>query len=138
MRITRQDFSLNPASADAIKRFRDSKPWQGAFAERWDKFMLLRQGLSEANSVAPILEFRGEENTRDPGNGVWASEINTIILVGKLSVVTFLYCFVMSCGVNRDGALEAAQRIFRHYFPRSFGGCRRVGDCLIRDQAMRN
>jgi len=138
MRPANPEFTLNPASVEAIKRFRASKPWRGTFAERFDKFMSLRQGLAEANDVAPILEFRGVEDGRNQGNGVWVSELNTIILVGKLSFVTFLYCFICSCGIDRDNALKSARKIFRHYFPRSFGGCRQVGDCLVRDQAMRN
>ncbi len=130
--------NLNPAAKTALKKFRASKPWRGTFEERWEKFMTLRQKLSEACDVAPILEFHGNEQLDRPGNGAWLGRRNTIVLTGKLSVVTFLMCFAGALGMTRDDALGWAQGIFRHYFPRSFGGCRRQGDLLLRDQAMRN
>ena len=130
--------ALNPAAIRALKSFRSSKPWRGSAEERRTKFETLLDGLSTAYGlVRPELRLC-LVNSGTAGNGVYSPEHNLIVLAGKLSVVTFLYCFGRAGGLDRDGALEWARDLFRRFFPRSHGGCRQVGDLLLKDQAMRN
>jgi hypothetical protein len=57
---------------------------------------------------------------------------NKITLTGRLSVVTYLYLFVLATGANWLAALAASRRLFRHFFPRSYAGCRNEGGLLVR------
>jgi hypothetical protein len=65
--------------------------------------------------------------------------VNKIVLNGRLSAVTYLFCFVADWGAtSSESAMESARKIFKHFFPRSYGGCRDLGGAIVRDQTMRN
>jgi hypothetical protein len=125
-------MKFKPAALRAVRAFARSKPWRGTFAERWDKFMALRQVLSEVYGIAPILEFRGRESGSS-GSSCYVPGRNTIILRGRLSVVTFLHEFAHARGADEQQACPWSINLFRRCFPRSFGRCRAVGHTLVRD-----
>jgi hypothetical protein len=125
-------MTFRPAALRAVRAFARSKPWRGTFAERWDKFMALRQALSEAYGVAPILEFHGTEQPGAVGNGAYWPAFNKIVLVGRLSVVTFLHEFAHARGADERQAVRWSVNLFRRCFPRSFARCRQVGHLLVR------
>jgi hypothetical protein len=125
-------MKFKPAALRAVRAFAHSKPWQGTFAERWDKFMALRQALSEVYGIAPMLEFRGRESGSS-GASCYVPARNTIILRGRLSVVTFLHEFAHARGADERQACRWSINLFRRCFPRSFARCRAVGHTLVRD-----
>jgi hypothetical protein len=115
----------------AIKAFRSAKPWRGSFDERLEKFSTFCQALAAAYGVSVELRFYGEETPR--GNGMWVPERGTIVLAGKLSVVTFLFCFGLARGLSRRRSFAWAHECFRRFFPLSYSRCRCAGDLLVRD-----
>jgi hypothetical protein len=123
-----EQLVLDDAGKQAIKNFRDSKPWQGSFAERLEKFNTFYRELAAACAVEAPFEFVGAET--GIGNGGYDRDNNRILLVGKLSVVTLLYCFAILHGLERGEALAWAKGLFRHYFPRSFRRCSDVNGVL--------
>jgi len=134
----RTEFTLNPAGRTAIKRFRDNKPWQGTLLERGDKFAELHRQLCAAYDLETILLRDDRKPEASSAGSTFNPVKNQIVLRGRLSVVTYLFLFASACGVDRDGALAWAHETFRHFFPRSFGGCRMSEGLLVRDQAIRN
>ena len=123
---------FKPAALRAVRAFARSKPWRGTFAERWEKFITLRQALSEVYGIAPILEFWGEEGGHS-GSSCFVPRRNTIILRGRLSVVTFLHEFAHARGADERQACRWSINLFRRCFPRSFARCRAVGHTLVRN-----
>jgi hypothetical protein len=123
---------VNAAAHAALVAFRRSKPWRGTFAERMEKFQTLRQAMSDAYGIEPTLEFRGEENPHRVGNGGYDPRKKVIVLVGKLSVVTFLHCFCRARGKDRREAFRWSLSVFKKMFPLSFARCHAVGYMLIR------
>ena len=54
------------------------------------------------------------------GNGGIDPDTKRIILVGKLSVVTYFFCFAAAAfGYDRDQAFSWAETLYRRMFPRS-------------------
>lgn len=136
--------TFRPTAAAALRAYRASKPWRGAFPERWAKLEALHQALCAAYGLRSSLFFRATyyETTppelmaavteRERGDGAYAAGRDAIILVGKVSVVTYLFTFAAARGMRRDKALNWARKAFARFFPRSFGRCRVEGDVLVR------
>jgi hypothetical protein len=124
---------LNRAAYAVVRAFRRSKAWQGTYEERLVKFTALAAGLSDAYGLDPVrIVFHGVENRDRPGDGLFHSEEDTIHLIGKLSVVTFLHCFGRARGQTKGEAFAWSLSIFKKMFPVSFSRCNAVGLMLIR------
>ena len=131
MREQPNSLNLNAAASEAIKAFRDAKPWQGTPDERLAKFTELHRGLARAYDLETILVREGNDEQGASGGSFFAPRLNRIVLRGKLSVVTYLFCFALACGLQRIAALAWAKDTFRHFFPRSFARCTDVGGMLV-------
>jgi hypothetical protein len=123
-----------PAALVAVREFRRSKPWRGTVAERRAKFVRLNQALALAYGIPrPSLDFRGVEAGVHSGHSSYVRGSNTIILRGRLSVVTYLHEFAHARGADERQAVRWSINLFRRCFPRSFARCRQDGHTLIRD-----
>lgn len=120
-----EQIELSADAKCAIKSFRDAKPWRGTFEERLEKFHTFAKTFADACGLEVEFVFAGDEqqDTSLPANGGYSAEFNKIVLAGKLSVVTLLFSFGLVAGLARAEALRWAQKLFRHYFPRSWAGC---------------
>lgn len=125
---------LSDEAKAAVKAFRDAKPWRGTFEERHEKFHAFATAFAEAVGLQCEYVFAGEETGN--GQGGYVARENKIVLSGKLSVVTVLFCFGLAVGLGRLEALKWAKGIFKHYFPRSFAGCVEVNGLLKRREEM--
>ena len=115
------NFTFKPGVEAALKQFAKSKPWKGSVADRRQKFQTLHNKLTEIFEVKTSLEFYGE-NPDDMFSGLSRSTEDRILLVGRLSVITYLTLFalVVTNG-NRDKSDRWAYNLFKRFFPRSFG-----------------
>jgi hypothetical protein len=123
-------FDLHPTARAAVKQFRDAKPWRGTEAEKREKFETLHRGLCRAYDRETSLN-------REPGEGSSAASTfdprtDRITLRGRLSVVTYLFLFGAAVGRDVESATQFARETFRHFFPRSFRGCRLECGLLVR------
>jgi len=124
-------LELNAAGREAVKAFRDAKPWRGTPEERLAKFTELHRGLARAYDLETILIREGNDEEGASAGSCFAPRVNRIVLRGKLSVVTYLFCFALACGLHHIAALAWAKDTFRHFFPRSFARCTDVGGMLV-------
>jgi hypothetical protein len=135
MRPVRQPFTLTPETRQAIKSFRDAKPWRGDLAERAEKFSTLHRGLCRAYDLETILvrdDAADPDHTGTSGGSYFDPRKNRIVLRGRLSAVTYLFLFGRAVGMTRAKAIVWVREQFAHYFPRSFRGCREEGGLLVR------
>jgi hypothetical protein len=125
-------LTFRPAARRAVRRFARSRPWQGTPAERKAKFRRLNRGLAHAYGIAaPALQF-GDLDGGPSGYSAYSPLSHTIVLRGRLSVVTFLHEFAHARGFDERHACRWSLNLFRRCFPRSFGRCRQVGHLLVR------
>jgi hypothetical protein len=121
--------TFKPAACNALRAFRSSKPWRGTLEERRRKFehlhpaMLAAYELPGAMLVMPTYESSGRSNGGPLGN-------HRIVLTGKLSVVTYLYCLGRLRGFSPTKAKAWAFAIFKRIFPYSYARCR-IHDGLL-------
>lgn len=127
--------TFNPAALRAIKAFRASKPWRGTVEQRQEKFRLLNAALAGAYGVPePRLVFETDE-AKDSGSSCYIPATNTIILSGRMSVVTFLH----EWGHRLHGRSERqvcrwSINLFARVFPKSFSRCQYDGHMIRADR----
>ena len=123
---------FRPAALRAGEAFAESHPWVGSVEERKEKFRQLNRELSEAYGITePELVF-GRLNGSSSGSSHYISRLHRIVIVGKLSVVTYLHEFAHSRGMGEQGACRWSINLFRRCFPKQFGKLVHVGHTLIR------
>lgn len=121
-----------PAALAAVRRFARSKPWRGTIAERKEKFRRLNRELAEAYAIRrPRLIFRLRRLWPAVGNGCYCRMTHTIMLEGKLSVVTYLHEFGHARGFDERDACRFSINLFARCFPRSFARCQHQGHMLV-------
>jgi hypothetical protein len=120
-----------PAVLRAVKAFAKSKPFTGTIAERQEKVRTLNDALAGAYEVpSPRLVFETDEQ-RDSGSSCFVPASDTIILRGRMSVVSYLHEFAhFRFGRSERTACRLSINLFRRFFPRSFARCRFDGHML--------
>lgn len=116
---------------EAVNRFREMRPWHGSMQERKRKFTWLNSMLAKAYGIPePDLRFGTLDGTHS-GNSRYLSNRHRILLVGKLSVVTFLHEFAHARGMDEKEACRWSINLFRTAFPLNFSTLLFVGHTLI-------
>jgi hypothetical protein len=117
-------MKFKPAALQAVRHFAQMKPWRGSVPERQEKFRWLNKALAEAYGVEePRLVF-GTDKTKDSGSSCYIPRLNTNILRGRLSVVTFLHEWGHRLhGRNEYRVAAWSINLFRRVFPKSFARC---------------
>lgn len=122
---------------NAIRQFRRSKPWRGTLEERIEKFKTLHIALCAASGIEPPPELIclhiDQIPAHEAGDGAFISSQNRIVLVGRLSVTTYLYAFARARGRDPREALSWAFSIFARSFPRSFANSHFEGLRLVKN-----
>ena len=104
----------------AVRRFAASHPWRGSPTDRKEKFRGLNQSLAVAYGIPePELEF-GEINGSSSGSSHYIPALHRIVLVGKLSVITFLHEFAHARGMDERGACRWSISLFRRIFSKQY------------------
>ena len=115
------------ATLNAVRAFAASKPWRGSFEERQSKFRQLHADFCRIYGVNPTLQIEGN-GTGDSGASSYCPIKNTITLVGRLSVITFLHEWghVLN-GADEFAACRWSLRLFQRCFSKSFNRLRWEG-----------
>lgn len=110
-----------PAVLRAVKAFRARKPWRGTVAERQEKFRKLYAALAEAYQIAePCLIFEANEQ-QGSGASCFVPASRTIILRGRLSVVSALHEWAhFLFGFSEKTACSWSINLFCRCFPKSW------------------
>src|SRR5438105_11795169 len=84
-------FRYKREALRAVRLFAKLKPWTGSLTERKNKFRQLNRDLSIAYSIEePELIF-GRLNGSHSGSSCYIPALHRIVLVGRLSVLTYLH-----------------------------------------------
>lgn len=118
----------------AMRVFHDAKPWRGTVDERKEKFRRLNRDLATCyGRPAPDLVFE-RINGSSSARSHYSPAANRIVIVGRLSVVSFLHEYGHALGKNEWQACRWSINLFRRVFPRQFARLTHRGHMLIRAQ----
>jgi hypothetical protein len=104
-----------------LKEFKNLNPWEGDVGERISKFNWLFKQLKKIYgkkewklicAVPTQIKF-----WEDSGRSYVDLYNKTIILQGRLSVLTFLHEFAHVLGMSQKEAVEWSQKLFKEVFP---------------------
>jgi len=128
------DVKYPPAVISSVERFALTNPWQGSSKSRKLKFQQLNRELAGACHIdEPALEF-GHLDGGSSGASHYIPGSHRIVVVGKLSVVTFLHEFAHALGFDENDACWWSINLFRKSFPRQYSRLIHVGHTLVRTQ----
>jgi len=103
----------------AVERFALSRPWDGSTKTREEKFHQLNRSLAKVCRIRlPKLVF-GNLDGGSTGESNYRPRSHRIVIVGKLSVVTFLHEFAHALGQDERKACRWSINLFRKCFPPS-------------------
>jgi len=118
----------------AVQAFAESKPWAGSTESREEKFGQLNRSMAEACRIDPPKLIFGRIDGGNAGGSRYTTRIHRIVIVGKLSVVTFLHEFGHALGFDERKACRWSINLFRKCFPREYARLIHVGHLLVRPQ----
>jgi len=128
------NLRFNRAALQAVREFRKVGPWRGSLDERKDKFRRLNRALSAAYDITETdLKFGRVDGTIS-GASHYIPAFHRIVLVGRLSVVTFLHEFAHARGMGERRAARWSVNLFRRCFPRQFSRLIHRGHMLVRPE----
>lgn len=117
-----------------MRIFAASKPWSGSIETRKRKFSDANRLMAVACHIEmPTLTF-GSLDGSSSGMSHYLPRDHQIVMVGKLSVVTFLHEFAHALGYDEQKACRWSINLFRKCFPRQYSRLIHIGHTLIRPQ----
>lgn len=128
------DMQFRARTLTTMKAFASSGPWSGTLDERKQKFIWLNQRLADIYHIsAPNLIF-GELDGSSSGASYYLPVQHQIVLVGRLSVVTYLHEFGHARGHDERRATRWSTNLFRRCFPRPYARLIHRGHMLLRPE----
>jgi len=117
----------------ALKKFKESRPWEGTRKKIQGKICLLNDELAEVYKIEPPQVVF----VRKFAYGCCYFPIGNIIIMeheddGRYSVVTFLHEFGHALGKGERSTCRWSINLFRHHFPKSFEKLEPKGHLLYR------
>jgi hypothetical protein len=115
----------------AINAIAASGPWTGSLTQRRAKFAGLNRALAAACGIPePALVLRRIDGCCS-GASHYIPAVHRIVMVGKLSVITFLHEFGHALGMSERETCRWSINLFRRYFPQEYASLQHCGHMLI-------
>lgn len=135
--LVNENVRVQADAVAAIRAYRAAKPWRGTFEERWAKLDALHQAMKAAYGLTCRVVYvpTTSEDMRTGGYCPADTESpypDCVVLVGKVSVVTYLFGLGRARGKTHREAMAWAVSVFKRFFPRSFAGCDASGPVLVK------
>jgi hypothetical protein len=106
---------------EAVRRFAKAKPYRGSLDERKQKFVGLNADLAAACRVSPPRILFEINEREDSGESGYSPFLDTIVLRGRLSVITMLHEWGHRIfGRSEYQACRWSLALFKRCFPRSW------------------
>lgn len=128
---------FKPAVLAAVHAFKVSHPWRGSLDERHAKFRKLYADLSAVYGIAPPHLVFGNDHVSDSGSSAYLPQMRTVVLRGRLSVVTALHEYAHVLGKDEHQACRWSVNLFKRVWPRLFARCHHERH-MLRAPAQRN
>ena len=116
---------------NAIIRFKEKNPWQGTSEERFQKFKELNEALNviyKQNVSLSMENITGGYSGESSYNRI----TNSIILRGKLSVVTYLHEYAHALEKDERESVRWSLNLFKQTFPVQFSKLVSKGHTMVK------
>lgn len=115
-------MEVNQNLVDLLNEWKKQHLWQGTIDERKQKFLWMNEHMQVLFRKPIILDFDITEESDKIPNASASSYYyrNKIVLIGRLSVITFLHEWAHAIGMNQKEAVDWSLLHFKEAFPKSF------------------
>ncbi len=115
-------MEINPDIIELLKEFKRTKVWRGSIDERKQKFMACHGNLNQlyGRNIKLVFKEVTPENERIScisGLSAYSEEFDTMVLFGKLSVITFIQLWGRAIGITPVDSIQWSKEIFDRVFP---------------------
>ena len=103
-----------------LLKFKNENPWAGSVEERKNKFLKLHNELNIVFHKNVKLVFEISDKISEwflSKNSYYDAGVDTIVLMGRLSVITYLHEYGHSLNMRQEEAIMFSQDLFRKVFP---------------------
>lgn len=126
-----------------LRELKKSGAWRGTVDERKQKFIDTHSKLNALYGKNIKLEFidisaQWDNVSGASGNSAYIPPLNTLFMVRKLSVVTFIQMWLRALGIDPCTASEHSERLFKELFPLSASKLVNVNGILIKVEPQSN
>lgn len=129
-RLLNLNRKFRPDVLAAVRVFRASKPWRGTLPERKAKFATLHAALCAAYGKTIALDMEQADEVGMPC-AVTSEDGTSLILSGKLSVVSYLNRFRYAVTGDGEGSYAWAASLYVRMFPKSASRMLAYGPFII-------
>jgi len=131
------------AFKNAFKELKKSKAWRGSIDERKAKFKTAHDTLNQTYGRDLKLLFVDVSAEFDAVQGAsgfsgYSEQLNAIVIVHKLSVITFMQLWLIALGIEQISAVEFSKNLFNEIFPRSAKNLVMINGLLVKADASAN
>ncbi len=130
---------MNGEVLKALGKFKEMDCWKGKIKERKEKFLWLNEELNKAFNRNTNLEFQVPNKFSlwySSGESCYDRDTDTIIIIGRLSVITYLHEYAHALGYNEEMAIEWSREWFRIVFPEKIKKLVRFKDFVVKKGTM--
>ena len=132
--ILDDNMRFRPAVLKVMRRFKASQPWHGPERQRIRNLKELNRQLARTCDIAEPAVFVGAIDGGSTGDSHYCRHEHSIVLTGRLSVVTYLHEFAHARGMGEWDACRWSINLFRRVFPQQFAKLIQVGHMLVRPE----
>lgn len=130
--INNSEMKFKSETIDCLKEFKKYYPYSVGNDERLKGMQELLIKLSRAYNIpAPSLTFFKFIDGSDSFQSYYDFLTNSIVIIGKLSIITFLHEFAHALGKDEPGATMWSVSLFRRVYPSAYKKLQAQGHCLI-------
>ena len=125
------EYTYKIGAIPALSKFRKKKTFKLNTEERFEAMKELIEDLSAVYEIeTPTLRMESI-NGGSSGLSSYSPVTNTIVMRGKLSIITLLHEFAHAKGEDEHEARVWSVNLFRRVYPEQFSRLRQVGNMFI-------
>jgi hypothetical protein len=128
-------MKILPQEINALRHFKAMNPWSGSVETRKKKFLWLHREWNKIHNESWRLTFEVPNSCKKwtfSGSSYCNPATKSIILRGRLSVITFLHEWGHALGLTQLNAQSYAISLFKEVFPENMANLHSYDYCLVK------
>ena len=123
--------AFKPETITACSNFALTEPWFGSIEERKVKFLQFNEALNRIYQKNIRLNFSNNYQKLSSAKSYYTN--NSIMMIGRLSVVTYLHEFAHALGKDERGAVRWSVSLFKICCPDQFLRAKHLHHMLVKE-----
>jgi hypothetical protein len=135
--IVDETLHFMPEVVDAVNEFKRTSPYSRGDDNRWNGLCRLLFRLNSHYKTVVSLAYI-EDDKKTSLRSRFIIDRNIIVMVGKLSLITFLHEYFHALGLNEHYAVKYSVSLFKKCFPEAYEKLYSYQHCLIEQKGGNN